>query len=65
MVDPATGALTPAGSWLEGTGIYASVTVHPSGKFIYVWGMYHVSGFAFDAATGGLTVMAGGPCEVG
>ena len=69
MIDTTTGALSPlAGGVINANGYLAAdtVTLDPSGKFVYVCystvnGVFHIAAFTRDATTGALTAVPGSP----
>jgi 6-phosphogluconolactonase (cycloisomerase 2 family) len=67
MIDSTSGVLTPiAGSSFPTEFAALSVTVDPSGRFVYVSKADStVSGFNLTAATGVLVPMPGAPLRVG
>jgi 6-phosphogluconolactonase len=70
-INPATGALTSVGAASAGRSSLRSITVDPSGKFIYTTSggsrtsSFDVSAYTINATTGALSVAAGSPFFAG
>ena len=62
QIDPVTGALTEVlGSPFSTSLFPEGVTVHPTGRFVYVANAGDIAAFSVDPASGLLTPMAGSP----
>jgi DNA-binding beta-propeller fold protein YncE len=65
-INPATGTLSPIASSPFPTGNHpGSMSVDPSGKFVYVTNDSGLGGYAINPVTGALTAIAGSPFVVG
>lgn len=68
MIDTTTGALSPLAGGANANGYFGAdtVTLDPSGKFVYVGygtlnAVFYTQAFTRDATTGALTAVPGGP----
>ena len=67
MIDPSTGALTPAPGNPQLTGIQGQVSIgiDPTGRFLFALQPNGVSVYGIDAATGALSEVTGSPFPAG